>query len=228
MIYLYIKTHRKTGLKYFGKTTRSDPYTYTGSGKYWLRHLDVHGDDINTEIIAKFSDETLCSEFALKFSKDNEIVESDQWANLRDENGLDGAPHGNEISQGTRDKISNTLKGKPSPKTKYVMKESSAVRAKRSRKITAGTFWINDGITSKRARILPDGWAMGRLGDIGSKELGKLNSSGNNTRGKKIYNNGVRHAYFSQDQQPEGWVSGKMEGCQGGTGTLKKGKKYGE
>lgn len=28
-IYLYVKTHRKTGLKYFGKTVK-DPLTYKG------------------------------------------------------------------------------------------------------------------------------------------------------------------------------------------------------
>jgi len=31
--YLYIKEHSKTGLKYFGKTTKSDPTVYDGSGK---------------------------------------------------------------------------------------------------------------------------------------------------------------------------------------------------
>ena len=38
MIYLYKKTHNKTGLKYLGKTISKDPYTYSGSGVYWTRH----------------------------------------------------------------------------------------------------------------------------------------------------------------------------------------------
>jgi hypothetical protein len=43
-----------------------------------------------------------------------------------------------------------------------------------------------------------------------------------------IYNNGIRHAYYFENQQPEGWTRGKMQGYQGGTGKLKKGKKYGK
>lgn len=93
-IYLYVKNHNKTGLKYFGKTTKSDPHKYTGSGVYWKRHLSKHGNDYTTEIIAKFDDEVQCQEFALNFSKQNDIVESNLWANLQEENGMDGSPKG--------------------------------------------------------------------------------------------------------------------------------------
>ena len=41
MIYLYIKTHNVTGLKYLGKTTQ-DPYKYKGSGKRWTNHINKH------------------------------------------------------------------------------------------------------------------------------------------------------------------------------------------
>lgn len=41
-VYLYVKQHSITGLKYFGKTVR-DPNTYFGSGTYWNRHIDKHG-----------------------------------------------------------------------------------------------------------------------------------------------------------------------------------------
>lgn len=93
MIYLYIKTHNQTGLKYFGKTTK-DPFTYKGSGKYWLKHLSKYGNDVSTQVISEFDDIDKCSKFALSFSKENNIVESEEWANFREENGLDGAPVG--------------------------------------------------------------------------------------------------------------------------------------
>ena len=51
IIYLYIKTHNKTGLKYLGKTTKKDQHKYKGSGKYWLKHIRKHGYDVTTEII---------------------------------------------------------------------------------------------------------------------------------------------------------------------------------
>ena len=41
-IYLYIKIHTKTKLKYFGKTTRN-VNRYHGSGKHWQRHIKQHG-----------------------------------------------------------------------------------------------------------------------------------------------------------------------------------------
>ena len=96
VIYLYVKTHNKTGLKYFGKTTKKNPNKYRGSGKYWLRHLKSHGNDVSTEIIGIFENEIICKQYALNFSKQNNIVLSDKWANLQEENGLDGATIGHK------------------------------------------------------------------------------------------------------------------------------------
>lgn len=112
MITLYIKTHNVTGLKYFGKTTKKDPYKYKGSGKYWLQHLKKHGYDVSTEIIGRFDSQEDCTKFALKFSEENQILESKEWANLRVENGLDGAPTGNSFSEETIIKMRNAKVGK--------------------------------------------------------------------------------------------------------------------
>jgi len=89
-IYLYVKQHRKTGLKYFGKTSTKDPYIYVGSGKYWRRHLKEHGSDIDTLSVWEFDDADMFEKFALEFSYRENIVESSGWANLRPENGKDG------------------------------------------------------------------------------------------------------------------------------------------
>jgi len=112
--YLYIKTHNITGLKYFGKTTK-DPNQYRGSGKRWLAHLKKHGDDVSTVILGYYDNASECSSVALKFSIDNQIVESIEWANLMNENGLDGGntgrtnytPHTAE----TKQKMSESKKG---------------------------------------------------------------------------------------------------------------------
>ena len=95
LIYLYIKTHNKTGLKYLGKTT-SDPYTYNGSGVIWKTHLKKHGYDITTEVIFQTSDKLLFKETALEYSKKFNIVESNDWANLTFEEGQGGATYGNK------------------------------------------------------------------------------------------------------------------------------------
>lgn len=91
--YLYIKTHNVTGLKYFGKTTQ-DPFLYNGSGTYWKKHLKKHGLDVSTTIVGAYDDLNECELAALAFTRDNDIVNSKEWANLIEENGQDGAPVG--------------------------------------------------------------------------------------------------------------------------------------
>ncbi len=88
--YLCIKTHTTTGLKYFCKTTKTDPYSYTGSGDYWLKHLSVHGKKFSTEVLGFFSNKEECIRIATEFSIKHNIVESKEWANFKIENGIDG------------------------------------------------------------------------------------------------------------------------------------------
>jgi len=88
--YLYIKQHKDTGLKYFGKTIKN-PLLYSGSGKHWKRHIKKHGEEnVETVWYQLFTDKEELIEYALNFSKENNIVESKEWANLKEENGLDG------------------------------------------------------------------------------------------------------------------------------------------
>ena len=91
--YLYHKRHVKTGLNYFGKTTR-DPYKYVGSGVYWKRHLEKHGKEIETVQVWAFKNLAECKKFAIDFSIKNNIVESKEWANFVIENGVDGQSPG--------------------------------------------------------------------------------------------------------------------------------------
>ncbi len=110
IIYLYVKQHSITGLKYFGMT-RKNPFTYLGSGKYWLRHLKKHGDSIKTLDVWSFDNQEECTSFALKFSSENNITESNSWANLQPENGIDGNPIGNIITEQTRAKMRDAKLG---------------------------------------------------------------------------------------------------------------------
>jgi hypothetical protein len=45
IIYLYIKQHAITGKKYFGRTTKRNPYMYKGSGSYWTNHIKKYGKE---------------------------------------------------------------------------------------------------------------------------------------------------------------------------------------
>jgi hypothetical protein len=112
MIYLYVKQHSITKLKYFGKTIKKDPYTYKGSGTHWQHHIKKHGKYIKTLDIFGFDNQEDATEFALNFSRINNIVESKDWANKKEENAKCG---GGKLSDETKRKISLKGKGKPSP-----------------------------------------------------------------------------------------------------------------
>lgn len=93
-IHLYVATHKITGLKYFGKTVNPNPW-YKGGGVRWNNHLKKHGKQhVEMNYIAKFENVDEAKKFALQFSEENNIVESDEWANLRPENAVDGMPTG--------------------------------------------------------------------------------------------------------------------------------------
>lgn len=93
MIYLYLKTHNVTGLKYLGKTEQ-DPYQYSGSGVWWKAHLKKHGHDVTTEVLFKTEDKAEFKEVALEYSNKWNIVESADFANLMLEEGQGGVNSG--------------------------------------------------------------------------------------------------------------------------------------
>lgn len=129
--FLYVKQHKITGLKYFGKTTQTNPIKYRGSGLYWTRHLKVYGNTVDTLWIKLFTDKQSLIEYATKFSIDNNIVESAEWANMRIENGIDGNPKNSSyvsrpLSEEHKSKISKSLTGiKRSAETLIKMSNAS-------------------------------------------------------------------------------------------------------
>ena len=131
MISLYVKTHNKTGLNYLGKTTK-DPFKYKGSGKWWKRHIEKHGNDVTTIVVSQFECEDECNKFALALSRDLNVVDSENWANLIVENGKDGAPVGHEghiFTDEQREKMSLSGKNRWSnPEHKRIMSESHKER----------------------------------------------------------------------------------------------------
>lgn len=86
-IYLYVKTHNKTGLKYLGSTKNPNPHRYPGSGKYWIRHLKKHGYDFTTEILKECDDYASIRTWGLHYSELWQVDLSDEWANLMLESG---------------------------------------------------------------------------------------------------------------------------------------------
>ena len=131
-IYLYVKTHNKTGLKYLGKTTNKDPHKYSGSGGVWKSHLKEYGIDYITEVLQICKDNKELSYWGRYYSNLWNIVESNEWANQIPETG-GGANHTEERKElfrqqqlgrkkPTRSKehkqaLSEATKGKPRPRS---------------------------------------------------------------------------------------------------------------
>lgn len=147
MISLYVKTHNKTGLNYLGKTTK-DPLKYKGSGKWWKRHIEKHGNDVTTNAVFEFEDEDECNKFALTLSRDLDIVNSTNWANLIVENGKDGAPVGHEghvFTDDQREKMSVSSKDRWSdPEHKRKMSELHKDRWLTVDRSTLKSKWNDD------------------------------------------------------------------------------------
>ena len=132
-IYLYVKTHRKTGLKYLGKTTSTNPHTYHGSGGIWKQHLKEHGIDYDTKIIRECRTNQELSQWGRYYSELWNVVESSDWANQIPETG-GGGNHTEERKElfrqqqlgkmkGTRSEehkknLSAATKGIPKPRSK--------------------------------------------------------------------------------------------------------------
>lgn len=172
MYYLMIKTHNKTGLKYLCKTEREDYEKYSGSGSYWKRHLKEHGYDITTQVIFSSNNLEEFTNKCVQYSLEYDIVNSNEWANLIIETGLDGVlgyKHTDEskkliseagkgksyrLSDETKLKISNSLKGKPmkcSPKGKKKSKEHLEKLSKVRKGVPLN--FTDDGLARMKASV---------------------------------------------------------------------------
>lgn len=168
-IILYIKTHNATGLKYFGKTNRIDPENYIGSGKYWKRHIKKHGYDVTTEIYGIFDNLDSCQQAALDFSIKNNIVESTQWANLQNENGLDGAPVGHKGHKFTSAQIEKMSK---SSKERWANPEY-----KKELSNSQKASWTEERKKIQRKRLIEEFWTEERKNAHSEKLKGHIGST---------------------------------------------------
>jgi hypothetical protein len=93
LLYLLVKEHNLTGLKYLCKKSAhsfDECVKYKGSGTYWKKHLAKHGNDVSTTCLFVTEDKQEFKKIATKYSKEYDIVNSKQWANLTIEEGQGG------------------------------------------------------------------------------------------------------------------------------------------
>ncbi len=134
IIYLYVKTHSKTGLKYLGKTTK-DPHTYAGSGIDWKAHIKEYGKEHTTEIIQECQSNQELNEWGRYYSNLWNVAESIEWANRIPETG-GGSNHTNERKELFR---SQQLGKKKLPRTKeHTENQAATIRSRPNPKTAAG------------------------------------------------------------------------------------------
>jgi hypothetical protein len=223
-IYLYVKTHNKTGLKYFGKTTRKDPHKYPGSGKHWISHLEKHGYDYKTEIYGIYSDREECLKSAIEFSEKYNIVESKEWANLRVES-LDGGD--TSKTQGYKNSLHKIAEnGRKSkwwnngthqtfsefpPNDSYIRGrlKFNNVGAKLGTEIQKGKIWINNGTEEKMiypSDPIPNDFVPGRL-----KLKAFAGGAGRHSaKGTKWWNDGLKEIMSITSPGPS-FVQGRIK-----------------
>lgn len=167
--WLYVKQHKITGLKYFGKTVKKDPIKYKGSGKYWNSHIIKYGEDnVVTLWCHLYTSKEELTDDAISFSIYHNIVLSDEWANLVPENGLwgSGGVVGVKRTKETCERIGAKSRGRkwPEQSKKNFKKPKSPEHTQKLAKIRKGKLWWNNGELCTMSRIQPGiEWVRGRL-----------------------------------------------------------------
>ena len=119
--YLYVKTHKITGLKYLGQTTQN-PYVYYGSGKDWQQHIHAFGKHIDTDILLQSNNKQEVNDLGRLYSKQWRILDAMDdfgnkiWANIIPETG--GGPGVRVQTPAIKAKKSAKLKGRVFPHMK--------------------------------------------------------------------------------------------------------------
>lgn len=185
-IYLYVKEHNTTGLKYLGYTKSSDPYSYPGSGVRWRNHLNKHGYDFTTTILVECSSIQEIKEWGRHYSQLWNVVESPEWANLKTEEG-----QGGQLSEESKRKIGISNTGKIRD-TEYRANMST---------IKKGQKYGPQSEQHKRNNALAK---KGRPQPKDAIERRTLKRAG-----RTIWNNGIINVFAAEC--PQGYVKGRVK-----------------
>lgn len=158
-IYLYVKTHNITGLKYLGKTSQ-DPVKYKGSGKYWLAHLKKHGNDVSTQILHTCSTNDEIKILGEMYSQLWDVSSSNEWANLKPESG-DGGCDANRMKQWYGDPANKELHSRrireslanPSTKAAHIVNLRASLSSPEAREKRSHTSTLVQARPGQRQKV---------------------------------------------------------------------------
>lgn len=145
---LYIK--ELNGLYYFGKSIKKDILKYNGSGKRWVNHIKKHGkQNIRTIWISDWYYDSSIIDEALSFSTYHQITKSKIWANIIDENGINGGGNCKQMhNTKARKKAIESYNAKSNEeKRQIIIKSKNTIKNKYN---VDSTFKIHDDTIQKR------------------------------------------------------------------------------
>ena len=208
IIYLYVKTHNKTGYKYLGKTSKLDYHTYKGSGKDWIFHLKQHGNDYSTEIIKECHSKEEFNYWGRYYSQLWDVAKSLEWANKIPETG-----GGAVLTEEARAKLRSYRVGKPSwnkgkPQTlESNIKRSLALQGK-SRPNMSNEWKSNISNGRKGKGLGPKSEKVKQNISAGNKGKNRPNN-GLTIKGSHWYNNGIVN--YRGKTCPDGYQQGRLK-----------------
>lgn len=168
IIYLYLKTHNITGLKYLGKTVR-DPFIYKGSGLHWSRHLAKHGNDVNTEILMECHSNDEVKKWGEYYSNLWNVVESLEFANLKLESG-DGGAVGPDGAKKISDKIK---KIRTNPEWRSTVGEESFAKMMETRNSKEWQETVGVEASKKHSDTINDPNWLSTVGEVKAAKVSK-------------------------------------------------------
>lgn len=201
-IYLYIKTHNKTGLKYLGKTIQN-PYKYKGSGIRWVNHIKKHGYDVSTEIIYQSENAEEIKQKGIEYSIKFNIKENKEFANLKIEEGDGGWDHINSNPDLKREAINKSiLKCKKPPKKKVYKNVSGSNNSQYNK-----PWYINPKAKhyTERTKEYKEGYILLTEWTENKKRKNK------GSYGRRWYNDGTNNYFLKPEDNIVGLNKGRLK-----------------
>jgi len=194
---LYVKTHRKTGLKYLGQTSRN-PFKYAGSGIDWKLHLKQFGYCVDTEILLQTTDKSERNSLGRHLSALWHIVTAADdygnklWANRIPET---GGGSGHRHDDDTYKNMAENRKGKKNKNISIAVSKSwqNPDRKEKHRTATAGDkhFTKRKGYVSPRLGVKAPG--TGLAGDRNPAKRPDVRDKMRGPRGPNLAITGEKH-----------------------------------
>ena len=203
---LYIKKHIKSGMYYFGKTI-NDPWKYQGSGSNWIKHTEEYGrcGVITCWVSGFYYTSNSIRQVVLSFSHENDIVNSNKWANMIHEDGVNGGGVSNKKpTKSSIDKCKETKANwSDSERLKHYAYAAEQLQIATMEKYGVKSIFsiINkdEELNAKRKLIY--------------KEIEHQKGSKNSQYGTMWITDGINNAKIGKDLNiPDGWIKGRIVG----------------